>query len=104
MIRYDTAVGLGMPIQATRNKATQADGVTRIDIRGEIDVILNRGSPTVHLQALVAKDLDSAVLAGMPFLEHNGISIDPPMESEYSTLRGSWQFFELTYSYCYPCS
>ena len=55
----------------------QADGVTPLNILGETHLTLSRDSHSLSLEALVVKDLDLDVLAGIPFMARNDISIRP---------------------------
>lgn len=57
--------------------ALQADGTTPLEIGGETHFNLTREDITLHVKALVVKDLDVDFLAGIPFLSANDISIRP---------------------------
>ena len=75
MIKESVAVRLGMRIQPTKHEATQADGKSALTIVGEINVTVQRDGKEFKLEALVARDIDVDVLAGIPFLDENDITI-----------------------------
>ncbi len=78
LIRLDFASKAGLKISQTTHTANQADGKTKLDIRGEVQIELSRGARKLSLEALVVRDLDCDILAGMSFLEDNQISLDIP--------------------------
>ena len=53
----------------TSHTASQADGKSKLKAIGEVHVTLTRGSMKLHLETVVVKELDSPILAGMPFHE-----------------------------------
>ena len=57
--------------------ARQADGVTPMDVIGEVHCSLTRGQWTFELDALVGRQLDVDILAGNPFMVRNNIGIRP---------------------------
>ena len=57
--------------------ARQADGVTPMDVIGELHCSLTRGQWTFELDALVVRQLDVDILAGNPFMVHNDIGVRP---------------------------
>ena len=59
------------------HKAVQADGSTPLRVAGETHTFVTRGDITMQLDALVIDDLDVDVLAGMPFMKNNDISLHP---------------------------
>ncbi len=80
LIRLSCAQKLGIPIQPTHH-CNQADGKTSIEACGEINVIVTRDSFSLQLQAVVVKDLDCEILAGVPFMKVNNIVLDLPGEA-----------------------
>lgn len=62
-------------IKPTTQGANQADGKTSLDSIGEIDITITHGSHTLHLNALVIRNLASDVIAGEPFLEKNDVGV-----------------------------
>ena len=77
MVSHDLASKIGLPISHASQMARQADGVTPLDVVGEVHCVLSRGSRTFQLDALVVKRLDVDVLAGNPFLVSNDIATRP---------------------------
>lgn len=67
-----------MSIFETTHTANQADGKTALQSCGEVHVTLSRGNINLNLEAVVVKDLDCDILAGMPFMKDNHIVIDAP--------------------------
>lgn len=70
-----------MNIENTNHTANQADGKTKLDVVGEVHVTLSRGKFSFKLDAIVVKELDCDLLAGMSFLRENGIALDIPSDS-----------------------
>ena len=77
MIKYSVASLTGANIKKSDQSALQADGVTPLDILGETHFTLSRDNHSLQLEALVVNDLDVDVLAGIPFMARNDISIRP---------------------------
>ena len=77
MMRASVATHIGAVIQKTKQTACQADGITPLTVVGEVHITLQRDIHELHLEALVVKELDVDVLAGIPFLVANDISIRP---------------------------
>jgi len=61
----------------SKHKAVQADGSTPLSVAGETHTVVTRGDVTMKLDALVVDDLNVDVLAGMPFLKNNNVSLHP---------------------------
>ena len=77
MIRKSVADCIGAMIEKSTQTALQADGVTPLNIVGETHINLSRGKKTLKLEALVVDDLDVDILAGIPFMTVNDISVRP---------------------------
>ena len=77
MIKASVARAIGAPIVKTTQQALQADGVTPLSVVGETRFDLSRADKSLHLDALVVEDLDVDILAGIPFLTANDISVHP---------------------------
>ncbi|CAB4008750.1 Retrovirus-related Pol poly from transposon opus [Paramuricea clavata] len=77
MVRASSATAYGFPVSPASQMARQADGVTPMDVVGEVHCSLIRGSSTFELDALVVRQLDVDILAGNPFLSKNDIAIRP---------------------------
>ena len=80
LIRYSLAVKLGMDILNTTHTASQADGKTKMTIRGEVHVAFTRNDMKFLLEAIAVEELDCEVLAGVPFMKKNAIVLDLPNE------------------------
>ena len=77
MIRASVAARIGLPVKPASQLARQADGVTPLNVTGEVHCDLTRGSNTFQLNALVVEQLDVDVLAGNPFLVTNDVATRP---------------------------
>ena len=67
----------GFPITPAFQMAHQADGVTSVDVIGEVHCSLTRGQWTFELDALVVRQLDVDILASNPFMVRNDIGVCP---------------------------
>ena len=77
MVRASAAKLYGLPVTPASQMARQADGVTPMDVVGEVHCTLTRGQRAFELDAPVVRQLDVDILAGNPFLARNDISIHP---------------------------
>ena len=77
MVRASTAKHIGLPIKPATQLAHQADGVTPLNVVGELHGVVTRGSKSFQLDALVVQNLDVDILAGNPFLVTNDIATRP---------------------------
>jgi len=77
MILESTARHLGLKISPSSQIATQADGQSEINIVGEVHFQVIRDHTSLHFEGLVAKKMDTEVLAGIPFCTQNDISVHP---------------------------
>lgn len=77
MVRASAAKLYGLPVTPASQMARQADGVTPMDVVGEVHCTLTRGQQAFELDALVVRQLDVDILAGNPFLARNDIGIRP---------------------------
>ncbi|KAJ8414133.1 hypothetical protein AAFF_G00067310 [Aldrovandia affinis] len=57
--------------------AHQADGSSLLKVLGEIRTHFQRDGHNLYFEGLVVEDLDSDILAGIPFMEKNYVSIRP---------------------------
>lgn len=76
-IRASLAQGLQLSISPASWVARQADGVSTLDVVGEVSISLSRGDHHFKLEALIVKQLEDDVLAGNPFLVANEIAVRP---------------------------
>lgn len=77
MISACVAQLMGIEITKSTQHALQVDDTTPLEIVGETHFNLFREHITVHVEALVVKNIDVDFLAGIPFLSANDISIRP---------------------------
>ena len=77
MVRASYAKLYGFSITPASQMARQADGVTPMDVIGEVHCSLTRGHRTFELYALVVRQLDVDILAGNPFMVCNDIGVRP---------------------------
>ena len=77
MIKAALARSLSLDIVKSNQQVLQADGTTPLNVVGEVHTILSRSKKKLTLDALVVEDLDVDILAGIPFLISNDISIRP---------------------------
>ncbi|PFX25025.1 hypothetical protein AWC38_SpisGene10379 [Stylophora pistillata] len=75
MIHASSAKLYGFPITTASQMARQADGVTPMDVIGEVHCSLTRGQLTFQLDALVVRQLDVDILAGNPFMIRKDIGV-----------------------------
>ena len=71
VMKLSFAKTIGATIYKTSSVATQADGVTDMDIVGEVHITFQLDNIKLYFDGLVTKDLSDDVLAGVPFMETN---------------------------------
>ena len=74
LISLDVAKSCNMKIESSQQRARQLDG-TPLKVCGEVTTTLHYGSVALRLNALVIEDMDSGILAGIPFCKSNDIDI-----------------------------
>ena len=77
MIRESSVRKIGATIIKSNQLAFQADGKSPLNIKGETKLLLSYNNKQFTLNALVVESLDVEILAGMPFLNSNDITIRP---------------------------
>ena len=77
LIRESTVNKLGCTIQKSTQSAHQADGSSPLKVVGETALTLTRNDHQFQFKGLVVSDLDVDILAGIPFMKSNGITIRP---------------------------
>ena len=80
LIKHSVARSIGAKITKSRQTATQADGKSPLKIIGETTLVLTRNQHTFMFEGLVAQNMDVDILAGVPFMAKNDISIRPAKE------------------------
>lgn len=77
LVRESTVLQLGCPVQKSTQSARQADGSSPLTVVGETSFTLMRNDHQFQFHGLVVKDLDVEILAGIPFMKCNDITIRP---------------------------
>ncbi|KAL0153092.1 hypothetical protein M9458_051586, partial [Cirrhinus mrigala] len=77
MIRAACATKLGLRVSSSTQSAHQADGSSPLKVVGETHTHFQRDGHMLFFDGLVVENLDSDILAGIPFMECNDISIRP---------------------------
>jgi hypothetical protein len=77
MIKASFAKAIHLPISPASQFARQADGVTPLDVVGEVRCTFTRDGHSFSLDALAVNQLDVDVLAGNPFMAQNDIATRP---------------------------
>ena len=77
MIRLSTAKMLGVKIEKSSQFAHQADGLSPLKVVGETKFIVVRDKRDCVFEGLVVEQLDVDILAGIPFMEINDITVRP---------------------------
>ena len=77
MIREGAVLAIGAKIKPTTQSALQADGKSRMLVKGETGFTLFFEGKSFQFEGLVVEDLDVEILAGMPFLCKNDIILHP---------------------------
>ena len=77
LIWEQTARAIECPLYPSTQVAFQADGKTPLNVKGETHFTLTRDDLEFSFSGLVVDDLDVDILAGVPFMEENDISVRP---------------------------
>ena len=77
MIKESVAKYIGAKISTSTQMALQADGTSPLAIKGETKLTLTRNNNSFILEALVVENIDVDVLAGVPFMSSNDVSLRP---------------------------
>ena len=77
MMKASCAARLGVAVTKTTQLAHQADGSSPLKVVGEIRTCFQRDEHSLYFEGLVVENLDSDILAGIPFMVRNDISIRP---------------------------
>ena len=89
LIRKSEARRLKLNILPTSHKANMADGVSPMEIAGEVHFTISRKCSTTkqmhsfRFDGLVVNDLNCAILGGMPFMDKNDIYLRPNTNCVY---------------------
>lgn len=77
MISASATKRLGLDVKRSTQSAKQADGQSKLSIIGETRFTVSRDNRDLYFEGLVVESLDVEILAGIPFLSHNDITIRP---------------------------
>ena len=77
LIKEVKAKELNATIRPTIQRVRMANGITPLDVVGETDVVLYRSNKPYHLPAIVCRDTDTDILAGIPIMKANDVAIHP---------------------------
>ena len=77
MIKASVAQHIGTVIKNSNQSALHADGITPRVIVGETHIMLSGDNIELTSDALVVNELDVEILAGIPFMSTNDISVSP---------------------------
>ena len=100
LMRESVARAINCPIESSSQIAYQADGSTQLNVVGETHVVLTRDNLSFAFSGLIVNDLDVDILAGVPFMEENDISVRP--KKKLITVGDSYKipYSSSTPSYC----
>ena len=77
LIKESKALEINAPIRSTTQRVRMADGATYLNVVGETDITLYRDNKPYRLPAIVCRDTDTEILAGIPFMKTNDVAIRP---------------------------
>jgi hypothetical protein len=77
LIRESAVNRLGCTVCKSTQSAHQADGSSPLKVVGETTLTFTRNNHHFHFKGLVVRDLDVDILAGIPFMKSNDITIRP---------------------------
>ncbi len=90
LVKASLAQYLGVRVKRSSQTARQADGVTPLNITGETTFTVSRNGLDLVLEALIVADMDVDILAGIPFMIKNDVSVRPATNEV--TIQGSRTF------------
>ena len=77
MILASVAISIGAKIQPTSQSALQAEGRSKMSVKGDTSILFYFQNKPHKFEGLVVEHLDVAVLAGMPFLQNERSNLAP---------------------------
>ena len=77
LMKESIARELNATIKPTLQRVRMADGATSLEVVGETDVTLYRNNKPYHLPAIVCRNTDTDILAGIPFMKENDVAVRP---------------------------
>ena len=83
VMKLSFARQIGVTIYKTTSGATQADGITDMEVAGEVHIMFQHGNTNLYFDGLVTKDLSDDVLAGVPFMKANDVYACPSKQTVF---------------------
>ena len=89
LVKKSEARRLKLDIKPTSHRATMADGVTPMDVAGEVHFLAKRTCPitkkthSFQFDGLVVNILNCSILGGMPFLDKNDVYVRANLNTVY---------------------
>ena len=77
LIKEKKARDIRAKITPTSQKVRMADGTSPLDVVGETEITLFRNNKPYVLSAIVCRNTDTEILAGMPFMKTNDVAVRP---------------------------
>ena len=79
MIRYDLCLKIGLKIYQTPHSASQADGISVLEVVGEVHTtLIAENGVQLALDAIVVRKLKAGLIVSEAFLEEHQIVVDVP--------------------------
>ena len=75
LLKEHTSIRLGLNVTPASQSAQQADGVSDLNIVGEVRTTFYRNDVPLYFEGLVVRNMGSEVLCGMPFKIANDITV-----------------------------
>ena len=82
-MKLSFAKQIGATIRKSTIGVMQADGLTDMDVAGEVHMIFHLDSHNLYFDGLVTKDLSVDVLAGVPFMKANNVYACPSKQTVF---------------------
>ena len=79
LINEILAKRLTLNITPASQSATQADGISDLEVVGETRFTVQRGNIRLYFEGLVVRGLETGILAGVPFMEENDVWVRPKL-------------------------
>ena len=77
LMKEEKARQINATIKPTSQKVRMADGTSALEVVGETEVTLYRNNKPYQLSAIVCRNTDTDILAGMPFMKTNDVAVRP---------------------------
>ena len=100
LVTRSKCVEIGAKILRSQQCAVQIDGVTPLITLGETHFAVKLSHHTFKFSGLVVEDLDTPIVAGIPFLADHDIYVRPSIRTVYISDCCSFQYEDLKSSVC----